>query len=256
MPTKLKRLRIDEISLVDKGANPHAMITLFKRNTPTEIETPQDSDRNFNASGRGPAHDKLLIAYDNYRRTMGSAQASSAFQSAWDDLTDDEKQTIRDEEAATEAAKLATAAAAEAERKKEMVKRMNDAKLEDIVKLAHDVDAGRMGNHADRANWYGAISKVAEMQRKSNESSQQSFTRYVTEDADGKAMYRCYKSASGSDYVPPALAVPVAKVNSANELIRKAADELMAANPKLSKLDALVRVHNQRPDLSAAAKAA
>jgi hypothetical protein len=255
MAKKLRNLVINEISLVDKGANQHALITLFKRDAP-EIETPQDTDRNFNASGRGPAHDRLLIAYDNYRRTMGPAQAHRAFEMAWEDLTDDEKQTIRNEEAATEAAKLAAAAAAEAERKKEMVKTMNDSKLEEIVKLAHDVDAGRMGHYADRASWYKAISKAAEAQRKPNESAHQSFARYVTEDIDGKAMYRCYKTAAGSDYVPPAPAVPVAKVNSANELIRKAADELMAANPKLSKLDALVRVHNQRPDLSAAAKAA
>ena len=150
MATKLRKLRIDEISLVDRGANPHAFITLFKRDTP--IETPQDSDRNFNASGRGPAHDKLFTAYDNYRRATGPAQAASAFQSAWADLTDDEKQQIRNEEAAVEAAKEAAEAAEQKEREREMAKQMNNSNLEEIVKLARDVDAGRMGNHADRAS--------------------------------------------------------------------------------------------------------
>jgi hypothetical protein len=242
MPTKLRKLRIDEISLVDRGSNPHAMITLFKRDVPA-IETPQDSDRNFNASGRGPTHDKLFTAYDNYRRATGPAQASSAFQSAWDDLTDSEKDEIRAEEKATEAAKEAAAAAETKERERQMVKTMNDSKLEDIVKLAHDVDAGRMGNHADRAAWYGAISKAAETQRKPNESSQQSFARFITEDDDGKAMYRCLKSASGSDYVPPAPEpVPVIKTDSAYGRLRVMASQLCAETPGLTASAAFVKV--------------
>ena len=255
MAKKLRNLVINEISLVDKGANQHAYITLFKRDAP-EIETPKDADPlNFNASGRGPMHDKLFTAYDNYRRGMGSAQASSAFQLAWDDLTDAEKQTIRDEEASTEAAKLAAAAAAEAERKREMEK-MDLLKFDEIKKLARDVVDEKIGNHASRHQWYSAISKAAETQRKPNETREMAFSRYATEDADGKVMFKAMRAAAGDDYVPQAAPVPVAKVNSANELIRKAADELMAANPKLSKLDALITVHNQRPDLSAAAKAA
>jgi hypothetical protein len=239
MATKLRKLVINEISLVDRGANQHALVTLFKRDAPKEIETPRDSDRNFNATGRGPAHSRLLIAYDNYRRTMGPAQAHRAFETAWADLTDDEKQTIRDEEAATEAAKEAAAAAEQKEREREMMKTMNDSKLEDIVKLAHDVDAGRMGHYADRAAWYGAIAKAAETQRKPNESSQQSFARYVTEDVDGKAMYRCYKTAAGSDYVPPAPEpAPVIKADSAYGRLKKIASNLREARPELKLTEA------------------
>jgi len=243
MAKKLRNLVINEISLVDKGANQHAYITLFKRDAP-EIETPKDADPlNFNASGRGPMHDKLFTAYDNYRRGMGSAQASSAFQLAWDDLTDAEKQTIRDEEASTEAAKLAAAAAAEAERKKEMMKTMNDSKLEEIVKLAHDVDAGRMGHYADRASWYGAITKIAETQRKPNESSQQSFARFITEDADGKVMFKCYQTSAGSDYVAPAPEpAPVIKADSAYGRLKKIAADLCAETPGLTSSAAFVKV--------------
>jgi hypothetical protein len=239
MATKLKRLRIDEVSLCEKGANPGAMITLFKRDAP-QIETPKDSaPLEFNASGRGEAHTALWNSFDNYRRQMGPAQGRNAFETAWADLTDDEKQEIRNEEAATEAAKLAAAAAAEAERKKEMMKTMNDSKLEDIVKLAHDVDAGRMGHYADRAAWYGAIAKAAETQRKPHESSQQSFARYVTEDADGNAMYRCYKSASGSDYVPPAPEpAPVIKADSAYARLKKIASDLREEKPDLKLTEA------------------
>src|SRR5664279_4825508 len=139
MATRLKKLRIDEVSICDVGANPHARITLFKRDVP-EIETPKDSaPLEFNARGRGPAHDALWTSFDNYRRQMGPAQGRKAFETAWADLTDDEKQTIRDEEVATEAARQAAAAAEQKEREREMMKTMNDSKLEDIVKLAHDV---------------------------------------------------------------------------------------------------------------------
>jgi hypothetical protein len=255
MATKLKKIQIHEVSLVSRGANQHAMITLFKRDVP-EIEVPKDSDRNFNASGRGPAHDRLWTAYDNRRRALGPGRDPHAFAQAWDALGDDEKQQIRNEEATVEAAKEAAAAAAEAERKKEMMKQMNDSKLEEIIKLAHDIDSGRIShNFADRAHWYRAITKAAEIQRKPNESAQQSFARYVTADADGRAMYRCYKTAAGTDYVAPA-PTPVAKVNPAAEQIRKLAAELMGADPSMSRLDALVKIHAARPELSAAGKAA
>jgi hypothetical protein len=243
MATRLTKLRIDEVSLCEKGANPGAMITLFKRDVPA-IETPKDSaPLEFNATGRGPAHDALWNSFDNHRRQMGPAQGRNAFETAWADLTDDEKQTIRDEEAATEAAKLAAAAAAEAERKKEMMKTMNDSKLEEIVKLAHDVDAGRMGNYADRASWFGAIKKAAEAQRKPNESAQQSFARFVTGDADGKTMYRCYKNAAGSDYAPPTPEpAPVIKSDSAYARLKKIAADLCAETPGLTSSAAFVKV--------------
>jgi hypothetical protein len=255
MATKLKRLRIDEISLVDKGANQHAYITLFKRDVP-KIETPKDSaPLEFNASGRGPAHDELWIAFDNYRRQMGPAQGRKAFETAWADLTDDEKQEIRNEEAATEAAKLAAAAAAEKERQREMMKQMN-SKLAAIVKLAHEVQDGKIGNHADRASWYSALKALAEEHREPGETAQMAFARVITKTVDGKAMFAAYQGSAGADYVPPAPPVPVAKSNSANETIRKLADEMTSTDPSMSRLDALVKVHKERPDLSAAAKAA
>lgn len=255
MATKLRRLVINEISLVDKGANQHAHVTLFKRDVP-EIETPKDDHPlTFNASGRGPAHDKLLIAFDNHRRGMGPAQAHRAFEMAWDDLSDDEKDQIRAEEKATEAAKLAAAAAAAAERKKEMMIKMDNSNLQEVIKIAADIDAGRMGNHATKSQWYQALSKLAEAEREPNETREMAVARIINEDA-GKLLFKAYRNASGVDYVPPAPAVPVAKANPANEEIRKLAGEMMSADPSLSRLDALVKIHAARPELSAAAKAA
>jgi hypothetical protein len=245
MVKKLRNLIISEVSLVGKGANPHAHILLCKRDDSDEIETPQDSDRNFNASGRGPMHDKLLISYDNYRRAMGPAQASRAFEMAWDDLTDSEKNEIRAEEQSTEAAREAAAAAEEKERAKDMMKTMNDdSKIQEVVKLAHDIDSGRMShNFADRASWYGAITKIAETQRKPNESSQQSFARFITEDADGKVMFKCYQTSAGSDYVAPAPEpAPVIKADSAYGRLKKIAADLCAETPGLTSSAAFVKV--------------
>jgi hypothetical protein len=270
MATKLKRLRIDEISLVDKGSNPHSFVTLFKRDAPQSDDVedlekrkrirvadpfedepgrrgrgPEDFDRlNFNSSGVGPATDALWIRFDNLRRQKGPGQGGSAFQEAWASLSDDEKNAVRAEEQSAEAARQAAAAAAEKERQREMMKQMNNSKLEDIVKLAHDVDAGRMGNHADRASWYRAITKAAaETQRKPNESPQQSFTRFVMEDADGKVMFKCYQTAAGTDYVPPAPEpTPVIKSDSAYGRLKKIAGELCAENPGLTASAAFVKV--------------
>jgi hypothetical protein len=185
----------------------------------------------------------LWTSYDNRRRALGPGRDPHAFAQAWDALADDEKDEIRAEEAATEAAKEDAAAAAEAERAKEMMKNMNDSKLEEIVKLAHQIQDGKIGHYADRASWYKAISKTAEAQRKPNESVHQSFARYVTESDDGKAMYRCYKTAAGSDYAPPAPEpAPVLKTDTAYFRLKKMASELCAETPSLTASAAFVKV--------------
>ena len=92
MPALLKKIRISEVSLCDRGANPHAFVTLFKRDTPAEIS---------------------------------------------------------DEEVATEAAKVA-AAAAEADRQKEMNKMSDD---EVMLKGAHAISAGTLENTLSRSTW-------------------------------------------------------------------------------------------------------
>jgi hypothetical protein len=253
MATRLKKLRIDEVSICDVGANPHARITLFKRDVP-EIKTPKDDHPlTFNASGRGPMHDKLFTAYDNYRRGMGSAQASSAFQLAWDDLTDAEKQTIRDEEAATEAAKEAAAATAEAERKKEMNKMADD---EVMMKAAHAIRAGTIENTMRKSTWHTELRKMAAARQEDGETIERTVARLVKTDADALALFKASLSGVADDVPAAPAPAPVAKANPANEEIRKLAHEMMGADPKLSRLDALVKIHAARPELSAAAKAA
>ena len=115
---KLSGLHIEEVSLVDRGSNPHAHIMFFKRDTPPVApEIPEEyDDPAFDATGRGPMHARLWELYDDYKRSMNYAQP--AFQAAWNDLTADEKQTVRDEETAYAAAVQAAADAEQKERQK------------------------------------------------------------------------------------------------------------------------------------------
>jgi hypothetical protein len=251
MATKLKRLRIDEIFLVDKGANPHAMITLFKRDVP-EIETPQDSDRNFNATGRGPAHSRLLIAYDNYRRTMGPAQAHRAFEMAWADLSDSEKDEIRAEEAATEAAKEAAAAAAQAERKKEMNKMADD---EVMMKAAHAISAGTIENTVRKSTWHTELRKMAAARQEDGETIERTVARLVKTDADALALFRASLSGAADD-VPtaPVSSAPVLKQGTAYARLHDIGAGFMAADPKLTRAQAFAKAFAANPELAQRSK--
>lgn len=132
---------------------------------------------------------------------------------------------------------------------------MNDSKLDQIIKLAGDIDAGRSGNHASKAQWYTSLQKFAEAQRKPDESSQQSLAR-VIKDGDGRLLWRAYRAAGGADYAPPAPApVQLVVKDSARIEIAKAADELIAANPDMSRSAALAKIWADRPELAARAKA-
>ena len=255
MPTKLRKLVINEISLVDRGANQHAHITLFKRDTPPEIEMPEetyaDRDGNFEAKGKGPGHDRLFVAYDNLRRQANFP--ASAFRQAWAELSDDDRDLIRAEEAAHTAA-LAAKADAEAKERQRQMSKMDDMKLQEIIKIAGDIDAGRMGNHATKSQWYQALSKLAESERKPNETREMAVARVINEDA-GKLLFKAYRNAAGADYSPPAKPVAVAKATPARDEINKLADEFVTADPSLTKYSALLKVHAEMPELAAKAKA-
>ncbi len=159
----------------------------------TEIETPQDDDTNFGATGRGPAHDELWTLFDNIRRQKGPAQGRAAFQEACASLTDDRKDAIRAEENAHAAALQALADAEQKAREKELNK-MDTTKLDQIKKLAHDVDAGRVGNYASKHQWLVALRKASEEDRQPNETREQAFTRYSTNHIDGRVMWSAMKN--------------------------------------------------------------
>jgi hypothetical protein len=252
MATRLRKLQINEVSLCDSGANPGAMITLFKRHIPDdEIEVHADNDRHFRATGRGPAHDKLQVAYDNRRRA--TAYGQRAFELAWaEDLTDDDRDQIRNEEAATVAAKAALAAAETERAKEEMAK--SDTEI--LIKGARAISRGDFLNDIISATrWHQELRKYAGARQLPAESIQMSVVRLVQTDPDAKALFRAALGGMVDDAPAPA-AAPVVKTNTANDAIRSLADDLQKADPNLSRLDALVKIHHSHPSLAAAAKAA
>lgn len=127
--------------------------------------------------------------------------------------------------------------------------------IANVIKLAHDIEAGRSGNHASKADWYRAITKASEAQRQPHESSEQSFKRFVTQDEDGKVMFKVYRGATGSDFAPPTPMTPVTlKADSPTAKIAKIADDLRAADPSLSRTAALAAARQNHPQLWAEAK--
>lgn len=120
---------------------------------------------------------------------------------------------------------------------------MDLLKFDEIKKLARDVVDEKIGNHASRHQWYSAISKAAEAQRKPNETREMAFSRFVTGDADGKVMFKAMRGAAGNDYVPPAPEpAPVMKSDSAYGRLKKMASELCAETPGLTASAAFVKV--------------
>jgi hypothetical protein len=221
MATKLRKLVINEISLVDKGANQHAFITLFKRDAPKEIETPRDSDRNFNATGAGPATDRLWTAYDNRRRALGPGRDPHAFAQAWDALTDDQKQAVRNEEAAVEAARQAQAAAAEKERQAQMNK--DDAVM---VKAARAISAGTIENTVRKSTWHAELRKLAAARQEDGETIEQATARLAQTDNDARALFKASLSGIADDYVDRRSPNVAPKFGPAMTALNKRAEEI------------------------------
>lgn len=253
MATRLKKLQINEVSLCSAGANPGAFIRIIKRDLPTdEIELPEQyDDPRFDASGRGPMHERLWTLYDDNRRSMTYAQP--AFHAAWDALTPDEKQTIRDEETAHAAAVQAQADAKQKESESEMNK-LSDTAI--LIKGAHAIASGAIENDIRASRWHSELRKYAtDRQEPGEKTVEQTVARLVKTDPDARALFRA--SLGGvADEAPATAPAPVVKSNPANEQIRALADQMQKADPNLTRLNALVKVHNSRPDLAAAAKAA
>jgi hypothetical protein len=177
---------------------------------------PKDFDRlNFNASGVGPAHEALWIRFDNLRRQMGPAQAHRAFELAWSELTDTEKQAVRDEEAAAEAARQAQAAAEENERKKEM----NKSKLTSLAKRV--VDGVDVATTHDTL--FNLAKSVAAADRQEGETAEMARARYW-QTPDGKVVYHALKVAKVGDVEDRPS--HVAKLGPGMLALHKRADEI------------------------------
>jgi hypothetical protein len=87
----------------------------------------------FQASGSGPATEALWRSFDDKRRGLGAYAGERAFSESWNELDDTQKQAIRDEEIASEAARAAEEAKRKAAAENESIK-MNKTQLIDVAK--------------------------------------------------------------------------------------------------------------------------
>ena len=177
---------------------------------------PKDFDRlNFNASGVGPAHEALWIRFDNLRRQMGPAQAHRAFEEAWSELTDTEKQAVRDEETAAEGARQAKAEAEEKQRQKEM----NKSELTSLAKRVVDgVDVAT--THDTLLNF---AKSVAAADRQDGETAEMARARFW-QTPDGKGVINALKVAKVDD--ADDRSSNVAKLGPGMLALHKRADEI------------------------------
>ncbi len=250
MATKLKKLQINEVSLCDVGANQHSHIVLFKRHVPAEIELPeptlQEIDGHFDATGRGPMHDRLFALYDDYRRQ--SNFHDSAFRQAWADLSADERQQIRDEENAHAAA---VQAAADAERKGKQ-SQMSDEGL--MVKAAHAVASGTLENRVRKSTWHGALRKMAAERQKPAESIAQAVARLIQTDPDAKVLLKAELTGVADEASAPVATAPVIKAGSAYARLHDIGAGLRATDPSLTREQAFAKAYASNPELAARTK--
>jgi hypothetical protein len=250
MATRLRKLQINEVSLCDAGANPGAFITLFKRAVP-EIEMHRDSHSAFRANGAGPVHDALFTAFDDNRRGLGPAQGQRAFAEAWNDLTPDQKQQIRDEERAHTAAAAAAATAEQRAKEAEMNKSDNIALM---LKLAHGVMRTGIANTVPRSSWHGALRKLAAERQEPSESIQQAVTRLVLTDPDAKALFKAAKTGTVDDVPPAPESARMLKKDSAYARLHDIGAGFIAADPRLTREQAFVKAFNENRELAELSK--
>jgi hypothetical protein len=77
--------------------------------------------------------------------------------------------------------------------------------ITDAADFDKRIRAGETTEHT-KATVYAEICKRSEAQRRSDETSARAFTRFITEEDDGRALYRAYKAVKGPDHAPAEVA--------------------------------------------------
>jgi hypothetical protein len=123
----------------------------------------------------------------------------------------------------------------------------------EIVSLAKSINAGTSANHASKTSWYEVMKRLAEQDRKSDQSSQQAFAAFI-QTPDGAELFKAYKSASGPAFEPVAVEVPVIRPDSAYMKLKKIAADLKADDPALTDGTAFVKAFNENRELAELSK--
>jgi hypothetical protein len=218
---------LDEISGVDRPAQPPALAVIMK---------------SFNASGEGPTHRRLAALYDNARRANPHIPGDAAFALAWAELSDDERDAIRAEEASTAR-----------EREAENAARRNAMK--GVAEMQYqDVDIGGLA-------MFGLQCAAAEYRKAHPDLSEaQAFAKVYTDPTlseiariEREASRRRIASYSAARVEPDALK-SVAKRDDALAELRSRAAEYRKARPELTKEQAFAKVYQDPANKELAAR--
>ncbi len=204
----LTQLKLDEISSVDKPANPHARILLMKRDG-AEM-TPDEALR-------------VSIAF-------GLADDAIADKAAWI-----AEQTKAYNDHVAKGVITFKKGATNVDR--------NSENLMMFAKMA--IDQGRSPG-LNKSVFIAGITLRADAIRKSGESAAQAFTRAITADEIGKTLYRASKVAPGPEIEPAPIEAPKQPSymgQPGHARMQVLADDHLKANPRKSKEGAYASVY-------------
>jgi crotonobetainyl-CoA:carnitine CoA-transferase CaiB-like acyl-CoA transferase len=174
----IRAFKLNEISAVDRPAQFHATMAILKRD--------DAASKSFNAHGKGPAHDHLWALYDNAKRGSPELTSTANFAAAWNQLSDAERDEIRDEEAVVAAALQAEKDRLVAELSKrekrmtrtEIVADLAKRGVRAIAKAA--VDSGEAPELTEH-EFTRLIKAEAQQGRRAGETPEQAFVRFFSD---------------------------------------------------------------------------
>jgi hypothetical protein len=101
MPRILHKLRIDEVSHVDRGAGEGVKVVLMKRDDDDDLIAKRRSPRNA-PSGEGPMHNEYALRFEVLRRGTALRPGEELHAGVWNSMTEAEQMQLLAEEGATE----------------------------------------------------------------------------------------------------------------------------------------------------------
>ncbi len=220
MATRLKDLVIREISGVDKGAGEGTKVLIMKR------------------------ADVLPKAIDALRASLVSIAED-------DELTGAEKKAM----AAQSCAEFQDHIAGQFQKSERIAFRKEEPMITQAETTASMVSIAKMVNSDQvppkifpRWAWNEGIKKAAAATRKAGESEAQAYTRFVTKDADGRAMFEAMSFADGPDHLTTAKGLPPTPTDTPSMArLRRLAVAHQAEHPELTPEQAFAAVYRD-PD--------
>jgi hypothetical protein len=211
MPTKLTKLKIDEVSSVDDGANPGARIAIIKRDG-SALE--QHITKAFAAMQESAA--SIIESDASYDQQLDMLDESfEQFESYLTKIIEHTNKQETNMDVTLDVAKMVAA-------------------------------TGRPAPLYSKRDWYAEIQKRAEACKQEGESPAQAFSRFIQKNPEGRLLYEAYRRTPGavngtgpSEVEKASTPTPLP---SYTKLVAKG-EELRKADPKLTKEQAFVKAY-------------